>query len=215
MVKLISITMPVKPELRTPEDIIVYCARVSNPKNQLNLTTGSDLLKYCLVNKHFSIFETVNMTIEIETSRAIAAQLLRHRSFVFQEHSQRYSSDVSFEKYEARRQDSKNRQNSIDDMCHEDRAWFQLALGEIQAHSLELYEEALKRGIAKEQSRMLLPLSTSTRLYMTGNVRSFITYLMVRLDKSTQLEHRQIAEEIKQIFIGQFPNIAVALEWND
>jgi thymidylate synthase (FAD) len=215
-VKLISITKPLGDVAHlTPEELIVYTARISNPSNQMNMSTAPKLLSYCLNNKHFSIFETVNMTVEIQTSRSISTQLLRHRSFVFQEYSQRYSTVSTFETYNARRQDKKNRQNSIDDMSEKEKDWFLLLQKEVHNTCEKHYNTALEMGVAKELARMLLPLSTTTTLYMTGNVRSWITYLMARLDKSTQLEHRQIAEEIKKIFIGQFPSIAVALNWKE
>lgn len=191
------------------EKTIMYTARVSNPNNQESEDTR--LLTYCIKNGHWSIFEMADMIVEIETSRAIAAQILRHRSFNFQEFSQRYSEIQDFEIYDARRQDFKNRQNSIDDMSEEDKQWFKNAQLDVINFCETLYEKSLQRGIAKELSRMLLPLSTQTRLYMKGNVRSFITYLMVRLDKSTQLEHRKIAEEIWKIFKLQFPIISEAL----
>lgn len=213
-VKLISVTKPVG-ELSglTPQNLISYIARVSNPKNQLNNETSANLLKYCIKNKHWSIFESVSMTIEINTSRAIAQQVLRHRSANFQELSQRYQEVTEFVTYPARRQDNKNRQNSIDDMSQEDKDWFQDAQHAIQTNALNLYQEALNRGIAKELARFLLPLSTKTRLYMTNNLRNWIHYIEVRADKSTQLEHRLIALECQKIFKEQFPDIAQALEW--
>lgn len=193
------------------EELIAYCARVSSP-NQDNPSIAP-LLKYCLRNGHFSIFEMGSMCIEIHTSRALSAQIIRHKSFSFQEFSLRYSTQNKFETYEARRQDTKNRQNSIDDMSEEDRQWFVNAQVKVQESASDLYEEALKRNIAKEQARMLLPLSTQTKLYMHGNIRSFIHYLNVRCDESTQLEHRRIANDIKKIFINELPIIASALEW--
>lgn len=213
-VKLISVTKPIG-ELGdlTPEELIVYIARVSNPDNQLNIETTPKLLKYCLDHKHFSIFEQVSMTVEITTSRAIATQLLRHKSFCFQEYSQRYAKAKNYVKHEARRQDLKNRQNSINDLDEETKEWF----NNIQENVFDLcedyYLQALDKGIAKEQARVLLPLSTETKLYMTGSIRSFIHYIQVRTDNSTQKEHRDIASAIKHIFIGNFPNIANALEW--
>ena len=150
------------------------------------------------------------MTCEIETSRAISAQILRHRSFTFQEFSQRYSEVTGFETYEARRQDTKNRQNSIDDMSENDSQWFLYAQSKVQKFCEEQYKMALAKGIAKEQSRFLLPMSTSTRLYMSGSVRSWLHYLESRTHPSTQLEHRLIAEEIKKIFIKELPIIAEA-----
>lgn len=194
-----------------PEQLIMYCARVSSNDQ----TTGNTkLLKYCLEHGHVSIFETASFTFEIETSRAIAAQLLRHRSFQFQEFSQRYQQLTdTYEDYPARRQDLKNRQNSIDDMSEEDREFFKDAQAKVWELSSDLYNKALELGVAKEQARMLLPLNTKTRLYMTGSVRSWIHYLQVRTDPATQKEHRDIAEAIKNILKLELPNIAEALNW--
>jgi thymidylate synthase (FAD) len=153
------------------------------------------------------------MTVEIQTSRAIAAQILRHRSFVFQEFSQRYAEAVDVEKYPARRQDNKNRQNSIDDMDEDVKKWFQFAQDDIASVSMNLYKQALAKGVAKEQARFLLPLSTSTTLYMTGNVRNWIHYVELRTKNGTQLEHKEIADAIKTIFTEQFPAISQALNW--
>ena len=204
MVKLISIT----PEA---EKTMVYCARVSS-KQQDNPEL-SKLIKYCLDHKHWSIFETASMTVEIETSRAISAQILRHRSFTFQEFSQRYAEATEYITYEARRQDKKNRQNSIADMKPDDEKWFWEAQQTVQANCDRMYRQALKRGIAKEQCRFLLPMSTKTKLYMTGNIRNFIHYLELRTHIDTQLEHRIIAEQIKLHFIEQLPLVASALGW--
>lgn len=203
-VNLISIT----PDT---EKTIMYTARVSNPSNQTS--SNPKLLKYCIDHGHWSIFEMANMCIEIETSRAIAAQILRHRSFSFQEFSQRYAEALGFEEYPARRQDSKNRQNSIDDMSEEDKKWFLDAQKEIRGISWNLYIEALRRGVAKEQARFLLPLSTKTKLYMNGSIRSWLHYLDLRCANGTQLEHKEIADAIKKIFIEQLPIIAEAKGW--
>jgi thymidylate synthase (FAD) len=213
-VSLVSISNPMINNIKTAEELIVYTARVSNPSNQLKTETAPKLLKYCLDNKHFSIFEMADMCVEIKTSRAISAQILRHRSFTFQEFSQRYAEVSQFETYPARRQDIKNRQNSLDDMSEEDKKWFLQAQEEIISISNAKYHTAIGMGIAKEQARFLLPLSTQTTLYMKGNLRSWITYLDVRCDPSTQLEHREIAQEIKKIFTEQFPVIAEAKGWN-
>lgn len=203
-IKLISVT----PDA---ESIIMYCARVSNPANQ---DSGNPkLLKYCLDNGHVSIFEMADMTVEIETSRAISAQILRHKSFSFQEFSQRYAEVQSFEMYPARRQDLKNRQNSIDDLPESTKEWFDEVQKEVQEHSNNAYKHALWLGIAKEQARFLLPQSTTTKLYMKGNVRSWITYLNLRTGNGTQLEHQDIAREIQKLFIEQFPIIAESLNW--
>ena len=197
------------------EELIMYCARASNPKNQTSGDTG--LLNYCSKHGHWSIFEMSNMVVEIETSRGIATQILRHRSFSFQEFSQRYKEvtafDDTFEIYNARSQDSKNRQNSIDNMSEEDRLWFEAAQLDMQQEALEKYEEALQRGIAKEQARFLLPLNVKTKLYMNGTLRSWIHYLHLRTGNGTQQEHKEIADAIKTIFIEHFPNVAEALKW--
>jgi thymidylate synthase (FAD) len=197
------------------EEQIVYTARVSNPSNQSNMDTAPRLIKYLIKHKHWSPFEMSSMCLEIETSRAIAAQILRHRSFVFQEFSQRYSSieDLGFELYEPRRQDLKNRQNSINDLSPEDQDWYLNTMIDINEQAKLAYKEALNRGIAKECARFLLPLNTKTRIYVNGSVRSWIHYIQVRTDPSTQLEHREIAEECKRIFVEQLPNVAEALEW--
>jgi len=213
-VKLIATTKGQNEELSecNGEEIVSYVARVSSPKNQSNFKTAPKLIAYLIKHKHWSPFEHSFMTLEIETSRGIAAQILRHRSFVFQEYSQRYSESDSYVEYEARRQDLKNRQNSIDDMESFDKLWFKDAQSLIWSFSEGLYKEALQRGIAKEQARFLLPLNTKTRMYMTGSIRSWITYFLVRLDKSTQLEHRNIARRCLTIFEEQFPNITEALK---
>jgi thymidylate synthase (FAD) len=189
---------------------MAYCARVSSPNQDKEEIAG--LFKYCIKNGHWSIFELADMTVEIVTSRAIAQQILRHRSFSFQEFSQRYAkASMGFEVYEARRQDTKNRQNSIDDMSDVVKAWFRDAQQEIQDKSLELYEKALEMGIAKEQARFLLPLSTTTKLYMKGSIRSWIHYINLRSGNGTQKEHMDIAKCIQEIFSQQFPAIAQAV----
>ena len=204
-VKLVSITP-------SAEKLIGYCARVSNPNNQDNPKV-SRLLGFCIKHGHWSIFEMANMVIEINTTRGIAAQILRHRSFSFQEFSQRYAKALGFEYNPPRRQDKKNRQNSLDDLDHEHIKWFEDAAMSIQNISEELYKEALDRGIAKESARFLLPLSTKTRLYMNGTVRSWIHYIQLRTDQSTQKEHRDIADSIQSIFCEQLPITATALGW--
>lgn len=216
-VKLIARTEIVDKELlkelknSSPEELIMYCARVSNPNDQTSGKPG--LLKYCTKEGHWSIFEMANMVVEIETSRAISAQILRHRSFSFQEFSQRYAKVPESLTYPARRQDKKNRQNSIDDMNDADKQWWIRAQEFLAEHSLEVYNEALSKGVAKEQARMILPMASKTRLYMSGSIRSWIHYLNVRTDNSTQLEHREIAKKIKDIFIKEYPVISEALEW--
>lgn len=195
------------------EKTMLYTARVSNPANQNSENTK--LLDYCIKHGHWSVFEMADMIVEIETSRAIAAQILRHRSFNFQEFSQRYAEvpDDAFEIYPARRQDQKNRQNSVDDMSAEDKEWFAKVQVAVIDASKYYYKEAIKRGIAKEQARFLLPLNTRTKLYMKGNIRSWIHYLDLRCANGTQLEHKEIADAIKLIFIEQFPVIAKAKGW--
>lgn len=217
-VRLISTTSGIG-ELsgKSGEEIIAYAARVSNPKGQDDFQTAQKLLKYCIKHGHWSVFELANLTLEINTSRAIAAQILRHRSFSFQEFSQRYAEvdqlTTSVEVYEARRQDTKNRQNSIDDLSEDTKLWFEDAQKDLADRALFLYHEALGRGIAKEQARFLLPLSTATRLYMTGNVRSWIHYINLRTENGTQKEHAEIAKECKLLFCEIFPNVAKAMEW--
>lgn len=193
------------------ENLIAQCARVSSPNSE-----GKDyrpLLKYCIKNKHWSIFEMGTMCVEITTSRAISAQILRHRSFHFQEFSQRYAKATAFQKYEARRQDNKNRQNSIDDMSDETKLWFYKAQEAVQNLSETYYEKALEYGIAKEQARFLLPLATETKIYMHGTIRDWIHYIDLRSANGTQLEHQRIAKDIKKIFVDQLPTLAAALEW--
>lgn len=216
-VKLISMTRPVfevNGKVPTPEELMVYCARVSSPQNQESLDTAPKLLKYCIKNAHWSIFEHVSFTVEIKTSRAIAAQILRHKTAYFQEFSLRYSEATENEFCEARRQDDKNRQNSIDDMSYEEKNWFLQAQKEVVDRSHDLYRQALERGVAKELARMLLPLSTRTTLYMTNNVRNWIHYLQLRSGNGTQKEHADIANAIiKDIFIPNFPVISEVMGW--
>ncbi len=214
-VRFISITKPeitIDGHILSPEGLIAYCARVSSP-NQEN-PNYAKLLQFCIREGHWSVFEMVDMTLEITTTRAIAPQILRHRSFSFQEFSQRYAKASTFETYEARRQDLKNRQNSLDDFDEATKQWFRDAQREVWEHSYKRYEEAIERGIAKESARALLPLNTVTRLYMKGSVRSWIHYFQVRCDAATQKEHRDIALAARAIFIEHFPTVAEALSWN-
>lgn len=192
------------------EKNILYCARVSSNNQD---SENTKLLNYCIKHGHWSIFEMANMCIEIQTSRAISAQILRHRSFSFQEFSQRYAKTQGFVEYEARRQDDTNRQNSIDDMSNEDRTWFKVAQQGLHQKSADLYQEALDRGIAKEQARFLLPMSSQTKLYMNGTVRSWIHYLNLRCANGTQKEHVEIADKCKEIFKEELPIVAKALKW--
>ena len=195
------------------EEMIVKMARVSAPSNQDNMDTAPRLLRYLIKNKHWSPFEMANMCVEIETTRAISPQILRHRSFSFQEFSQRYADTKELGSAvipHLRRQDLKNRQNSIDDIPAEMLGNFYRRISELYENSEHLYREMVSSGIAKECARSVLPLSTQTRLFMNGTLRSWIHYLDLRCHESTQLEHRQIAREIKQIFCEQFPIIGEA-----
>lgn len=174
-------------------EIMAYVARMSNPGNQHNNKTAPQLLAYCLEHGHWSVFETCSLTVSVQTSRAIAQQVIRHRSFCFQEFSQRYASATTFERYEARRQDRKDRQSSIDDLPESDKTWFEEAQDKVWELAFGLYTEAIRRDIALECARFLLPLSTTTKIYITGNVRSWIHYLLARCKKGVQKEHRDIA----------------------
>ena len=204
-VELVSITP-------NAEEIIAFCARVSNPGNQTNMDTADKLIKYLLTHKHWSPFELAHMTVQIKTSRAIAAQILRHRSFTFQEFSQRYAVASKNTYHRARRQDTKNRQNSVDDMPQPDIDWFIEAQNQVWDLAKEKYDEALVRGIAKEQARFLLPLSTETTVYMSGSIRSWIHYISLRTANGTQAEHKEIAIHCEKILKEQLPMIAKALE---
>ena len=204
---------PMAPEL-TPEQLIVYIARVSNPSNQLNSETSDKLIAFLIKNKHWSPFEMVDMTVEIITSRGIAQQILRHRSFSFQEFSQRYAEVTEFEPIELRKSGAKNRQSSTEAfdpiMGHSNDKASDLIKKHIES-SESLYKILLDHGVAKECARFVLPITTQTRLYMKGSVRSWIHYLQTRLKEDTQLEHRLVAQEIAQIFAFNFPHISLAL----
>ena len=198
------------------EKHMAYCARVSNPNNQDN-ENYAGLLRYCIKHQHWSIFEQAFMTLEINTTRGLAAQILRHRSFTFQEFSQRYADtnllDTNIPLPELRRQDTKNRHNSIDDIP-EDQS--KMLLGRIQNYfneGLDLYNELLREGIAKECARFVLPLATPTRIYMSGSVRSWVHYIDLRSGHGTQKEHMDIANACKTIFTEQFPTVSEALQW--
>jgi thymidylate synthase (FAD) len=205
------------------EEIIAYCARVSNPKNQMNTATAPKLIKFLIKHKHWSPFELANMCVEITTSRAIAAQILRHRSFSFQEFSQRYSEVTKFEDARFRKQAEKNRQSSEEEInpqlnlnvpnpMHEELP-ASVAVRDYLWRGKLLYDELIKKGVAKECARMVLPLATETTMYMNGTVRSWIHYISLRTEENTQKEHRDIANEIRKIFIDNFPNVAEALGW--
>lgn len=217
MIKLISMTQPlvqVEGKDLSPEQFIEYTARISNPEGQEKYNTTFKLLKYLIENNHISPLEMVDFTVEIETSRAIATQILRHWSFSFQEFSQRYAQASEYVEYDARSQDSKNRQNSIDNMSDEDKLWFHEAQMKVWTESKALYDEALNKGIAKEQARFLLPLNTKTRLYMKGSIRDWYFYLRLRSGNGTQKEHMDIAKEIIDgVFKPHFPVIATVAGW--
>jgi thymidylate synthase (FAD) len=199
-----------------PEETMAYVARVSNPNNQDN-PNYAKLLGYCIKHGHWSVFEQAFMTLEIETTRGLAAQILRHRSFTYQEFSQRYadssmlSNDIPL--FDLRRQDTKNRQNSIDDIDPFVKQEFEIKIKKHFEDAMRLYKEMLDANIAKECSRFVLPLATPTRLYMSGSVRSWIHYINLRSANGTQKEHMDIANECKRIFTEQFPTVAEALEW--
>ena len=214
-VELKGITYPIDIEgIETAEQFIAYCARVSNPDNQVNNETADKLIRYLIRNQHWSPFEMVNMTIEIETTRDIGRQILRHRSFSFQEFSQRYAVSTNFITRDARMQDPKNRQNSLDTASDNLKGVWEAKQRNVLAEAQEAYEWALNNGIAKEQARAVLPEGlTVTNMYMAGTLRSWIHYVDLRGDMSTQLEHRLVAEASRKILKEHFPNIALALEW--
>jgi len=210
-VNLVSITSPVGgDDIMNAEDLIAYCARVSNPNNQNNKETAPKLLKFLIKHKHWSPFELANMCVEIKTSRAIAAQILRHRSFSFQEFSQRYSEATDMEPLELRAPAEKNRQSSSDVIQDEN---LNKMANMMMSANKELYDDMIAAGVAKECARMILPLNTQTTMYMNGSVRSWVHYIDLRTEENTQKEHREVAEEIKGIFIQQFPNTSEALGW--
>ncbi|QBP05987.1 thymidylate synthase [Synechococcus phage S-B68] len=207
--KLISITP-------NAEENIVYMARVSNPNNQANMDTAPRLVKYLIKHKHWSPFEMASMQVEINTTRAIAAQVLRHRSFSYQEFSQRYSNvgDLpTIQLPHLRAQDLKNKQASHDNLDPDVVDALNNQIEQLYAKSQRVYDLLIEQGVAKECARSVLPLGTPTRMYMSGSVRSWIHYIQIRAGIETQLEHRMIAEDCKRIFCEQFPNVAEALEW--
>ena len=210
-VKLISVT----PDA---EKHMAYCARVSNPNNQEN-EKFSGLLRYCVKHQHWSIFEQAYMTLEINTTRGLAAQVLRHRSFTYQEFSQRYADSSLLAETiplpALRRQDTKNRQNSIDDVDPFMLQKYEMLMQQHFEQAMDLYQKMLSDGIAKECARFVLPLATPTRLYMTGSVRSWIHYIDLRSANGTQAEHMEIATMAKEIFIEQFPAVAEAMDWTN
>ena len=206
-VKLISMSQPIESNLETAEDLISYCARVSNPSNQANTETSNKLLKYCVKNEHWSIFEMVHIVMEINTTRDIARQILRHRSFSFQEFSQRYAdaSQLGFTVREARLQDTKNRQNSIETTDELLQRTWKIKQEQLISELKLAYKWAIENGIAKEQARAILPEgNTNSRLYMAGTLRSWMHYCQLRMDKGTQKEHREIAKECWNILCDNF-----------
>lgn len=212
-VKLVSITKSLVEEKEmTPEELIVYIARVSNPSNQLNTETSDKLLAYLIKNKHWSPFEMVDMTVEIVTSRGIAQQILRHKSFSFQEFSQRYSKVNDMEPVQLRYQADKNRQSSSIELEEDKKRYFEDKIEKVVIDAQELYSEMLDANVAKECARFVLPITTQTKIYMKGQIRSWIHYLQIRCDAHTQLEHRQIALEILKIFSANFPNLTKAIQ---
>ena len=208
-VKFVSIT----PDA---EKMMAYIARVSNPSNQQN-ENYSGLLKYCIKHNHWSVFEQSSMTLEIETTRGLAAQILRHRSFTFQEFSQRYADtkllDTEIPVPDLRSQDLKNRQNSNDDIPQEKKEEYQALIARHFDDAMNLYNALLDEGVAKECARFVLPLATPTRLYMTGSCRSWIHYINLRSAHGTQKEHMDVVEKARSIFVEQFPAVSEALEW--
>ena len=208
-VKLVSIS----PDA---EKTMAYIARVSNPNNQDN-EKFAGLLRYCIQHNHWSVFEQSSMTLELETTRAIAAQILRHRSFTFQEFSQRYAQSNELGKIELpdlRRQDTKNRQNSIDDLDPKVVDKLNAQMNTLFSSAFSLYNQMLESGVAKECARFVLPLATPTRLYMTGSCRSWIHYIQLRSAHGTQKEHMDIANACKGLFVQYYPTVAEALEWS-
>lgn len=210
-VSLTSITDTRLMNFATVEELIIFQARVSNPENQLNMSTAPKLLKYLIDNHHWSPFEMAHMVVCIETSRAIAAQILRHRSFSFQEFSQRYAKPSNFEEVELRLEHETNRQSSSEVL--ED-AFYLEEVSTCIDTCVDTYQSLVDRGVAKETARMILPLCTQTTMYMSGSIRSWIHYLMIRDEDHVQKEHMLIAREIKKIFIDQFPWTSAALEWS-
>ena len=208
-VKFVSIT----PDA---EKMMAYIARVSNPSNQQN-DNYSGLLKYCIKHNHWSVFEQSSMTLEIETTRGLAAQILRHRSFTFQEFSQRYADtkllDTEIPVPDLRSQDTKNRQNSNDDIPQEKKEEYQALIARHFEDSMNLYNSLLSEGVAKECARFVLPLATPTRLYMTGSCRSWIHYINLRSAHGTQKEHMDVVAKARSIFTEQFPSVSEALGW--
>ena len=225
-VKFISVTQPSLEKEMSPEEFIVYIARVSNPSNQMNVETAPKLINYLIKHKHWSPFEFVDMTVEIVTRRSIAAQILRHKSFSFQEFSQRYSSATKIQDIELRKQAEKNRQSSAEifdpiifrpdgdhDRWNDDTKNASKAVSDFIRASMNLYTELIDAGVAREVARDILPLATETTMYMKGSIRSWIHYLELRTLEDTQKEHRDIANGIRDIFTQNFPHVSEAIGW--
>jgi thymidylate synthase (FAD) len=213
-VNLIALSKPSAiTDCHTAEELVAYAARVSNPANQNNMKTAGKLLKYLIQNEHWSPLEMVHMTLEIKTTRDISRQILRHRSFSFQEFSQRYAVSESFVTREARLQDTKNRQNSIETEDKELAELWNMKQCEVLLKTKEVYEWALEKGIAKEQARAVLPEgNTETTLYMAGSLRSWVHYCQLRMANGTQKEHMEVAQKCWDILVGHFPAVAEALD---
>lgn len=196
------------------ENTIAYCARVSNPSNQINHETAPRLLQYCIRHNHWSVFEMASMCVEINTTRSIAAQILRHRSFSFQEFSQRYAQVTEQAQVpELRRQDTKNRQNSIDDLDEVQKKFFEHKIGHLYSECYRVYQDLLEAGVAKECAREVLPMAAPTKLYMNGTIRSWLHYCDLRTANGTQKEHAQIAAQVQDILYQHLPNVCEAM-WN-
>jgi thymidylate synthase (FAD) len=196
------------------EELISYMARVSNPSNQSNTETAPKLIRYLIKHNHWSPFEMVNMCVSIETTRSIAAQILRHRSFSFQEFSQRYAQVTEQAQVpELRRQDTKNRQNSIDDLDDVQKKFFEYKIGHLYSECYRVYQDLLDAGVAKECAREVLPMAAPTKLYMNGSIRSWLHYCDLRTSNGTQKEHAQIAAQVQDILYSELPNVCAAM-WN-
>ncbi len=214
-VRLVALTQPTIPDCTTAEELLAFCARVSNPENQHNNLTAPRLLKYLVVNGHWSPFEMVSLTLEITTTRDIARQILRHRSFSFQEFSQRYASPQFAKPREARMQDHNNRQNSL--LCTNEtlQAWWVAAQEDLIGECNRIYDLALDNGIAKEVARAVLPEGlTESKLYMAGTLRSWLHYVIPRTQPSTQKEHRDIALRCRDVLLEEFPALNLLLMEN-
>ena len=210
-VNLVALTQPMIEGINTAEELIVFCARVSNPNNQLNFGTSEKLIQYCIKHQHWSIFAQADMTVRIETSRAIGAQIIRHKSADFQEFSQRYAAAQAYEPIELRKQGATNRQvgdepyDPIFDLEGHNASW---VIEQFIKDSEDLYNKLISHGIAKECARMVLPMTTQTTLFMKNNIRNWLAYLNVRLHNTCQKEHREVAEKIRDIFLEQFPIVS-------